>query len=172
MGALSDEDIERQALLPYHNPYGYQYGPYQNQYQSQYQNQYQPSQQPIHGFVYVTGLEGAKAYQMPPNSEMPLFDSGGDVLYIKTTDGAGFPTITIADCVKRGKAQQSEGYVTREDFDRAYADLSRQIEQAKEVFYGSIPTTPAGQSDSVKASRSAADDGRRSQGNVRAPDGK
>jgi hypothetical protein len=160
----------------------YQYPQYPQYSGYQPQQTYQPQQfqtvaqvagmPQTQGIIKVTGMEGAKAYQMPPNSEMPLFDSGGDVLYIKTTDGAGFPTITIADCVKRGQAQQSEGYVTREDFDRAYADLSRQIEQAKEVFYGSIPTTPAGQSDSVKASRSAADDRRRSQGNVRASDGK
>ena len=70
---------------------------------------YQMVQQSIHGFVYVKGLEGAKAYQMPPNSEMPLFDSTNDgVMFIKTTDGAGFPTITVVDCKCRdGQHEQS-----------------------------------------------------------------
>ena len=71
----------------YQNPYmGYQpYGMQQQQMQQPMQ------QQPIHGFVYVTGLEGAKAFQMPPNSEMPLFDSTTENrMFIKTTDGAGF----------------------------------------------------------------------------------
>lgn len=36
----------------------------------------------------VTGLEGAKAYQMPPNSTVALFDNNDDLMYIKTTDGA------------------------------------------------------------------------------------
>lgn len=78
----------------YQNPYmGYQ--PYGMQPTIQQPTQ----QQPVHGFVYVTGLEGAKAFQMPPNSEMPLFDSTtDDRMFIKTTDGAGFPTIKVAHC--------------------------------------------------------------------------
>lgn len=36
----------------------------------------------------VTGLEGAKAYQMPANSTVALFDNNDDLMYIKTTDGA------------------------------------------------------------------------------------
>lgn len=43
--------------------------------------------------IRVTGLEGAKAYQMNPNSVVALFDSGEDIFYVKSTDGAGFPTI-------------------------------------------------------------------------------
>lgn len=54
----------------------------------------QPSAtQPVNGLVSVTGMEGAKAYQLPPNSSMPLFDQDNDVLYLKTTDSAGYPTI-------------------------------------------------------------------------------
>ena len=104
----------------------------------------QPTQQtPIHGFIYVTGLDGAKAYPMPPNSEMPLFDSTGDVLYIKTTDGAGFPTITVCDCKKRGQADVSQGeYVTHDDLDQAYRDLSAQIEQMRGVINGLVPAAP------------------------------
>lgn len=43
--------------------------------------------------IRVTGMDGAKAYQMPPNSVVPLFDADNDIMYIKSTDGAGFPTI-------------------------------------------------------------------------------
>lgn len=43
--------------------------------------------------IRVTGMEGAKAYQMPPNSVVPLFDADNDIMYVKSTDGAGFPTI-------------------------------------------------------------------------------
>lgn len=49
--------------------------------------------QPVNGLVSVTGIEGAKAFQLPPNSSMPLFDGNEDILYVKTTDGGGFPTI-------------------------------------------------------------------------------
>ena len=41
-----------------------QYAPYQQPYQYRsYQPTYAtPYQQPVHGFVYVTGMEGARAY--------------------------------------------------------------------------------------------------------------
>ena len=51
------------------------------------------SQPPIDGLTRVTGLEGAKAYSMPPNSCIPLFDGSEDIFYVKSTDAAGFPTI-------------------------------------------------------------------------------
>lgn len=57
---------------------------------------YQPqavTAQPINGLVSVTGIEGARAYQLPPNSSMPLFDGNQDILYVKTTDAAGYPTV-------------------------------------------------------------------------------
>ena len=46
-----------------------------------------------YNLIRVTGMDGAKAYQMQPNSTVALFDSSEDIMYIKSTDGAGFPTI-------------------------------------------------------------------------------
>ena len=48
---------------------------------------------PSNNLIRVTGIDGAKAYQMGPNSTMALFDGAEDLMYIKSTDGAGFPTI-------------------------------------------------------------------------------
>lgn len=82
----------------------------------------QPMQaaQPINGLVSVTGIDGAKAYQLPPNSSMPLFDANEDVLYLKTTDGAGFPTVRVFDFTEREQKQpahaQSE-FVPRSEFE-------------------------------------------------------
>ena len=85
--------------------------------------QYQPTQtvngmQPINGLVSVTGIEGARAYQMPPNSSMPLFDKDNDVLYVKTTDAAGYPTLKRFrfEPMEDDSTQKPE-YVTKEDFD-------------------------------------------------------
>lgn len=105
----------------------------------------QQQQQPVHGFVYVTGLEGAKAYQLPPNSEMPLFNSTGDVMYIKTTDGAGFPTIKVCKVKEMQSTQDAEAteYVTHDELDRIYSDLSAQVEQLKGVLNVPVPTTTA-----------------------------
>lgn len=101
------------------------YNPYQ-QYQQQYM---QPTQQPVHGFVYVTGMDGAKAYQMPPNSEMPLFDSTAEnVMYVKTTDGAGFPTIRAVMCSPIEQQVQPAAYATADDI----AALRAEIESLRE----------------------------------------
>ena len=95
--------------MPYMNPYlpqQSQYAPYQPQgYMTAGTSPMlaQQQQQPVHGFVYVTGVDGAKAYQMPPNSEMPLFDSTGerDRMYIKTTDGATVSRARLSDSPSR-----------------------------------------------------------------------
>jgi hypothetical protein len=50
-------------------------------------------QQQSAGLIRVTGMDGAKMYQLSPNSAVALFDANEDIFYIKTTDGAGFPTI-------------------------------------------------------------------------------
>lgn len=41
----------------------------------------------------VTGVDGAKAFQIPANSTVALFDDTRDVFYVKTTDSGGFPTV-------------------------------------------------------------------------------
>lgn len=50
------------------------------------------SQTPQDGLIRVTGMQGAKAYQMPANSRAALFDDTDDIVIIKMTDGAGFPS--------------------------------------------------------------------------------
>ena len=113
--------------------------PYQNPYYPQFQPAYQ-FQQPIHGFVYVAGIEGAKAYQMPPNSEMPLFDSTTeDVMFIKTTDAAGYPTIKPVRCVEI--EETSDEPATRDDLNRMYSDLAAQVEQLKGAIHGLVSTS-------------------------------
>lgn len=44
--------------------------------------------------IRVNGENGAKAYNMPPNSSVLLLDEHDPVVWLKTTDGAGYPTIT------------------------------------------------------------------------------
>lgn len=79
----------------------------------------QPVQmQPVQQLIRVTGLEGAKAYQMAANSTAALFDAGEDMMYIKSTDGAGFPTIRVFrfEPVEQ-VAQVQNDYVTRKEFE-------------------------------------------------------
>ena len=44
--------------------------------------------------VKVNGEGGAKAYQMPPNSSALLLDETQPIIWLKTTDGAGYPAIS------------------------------------------------------------------------------
>lgn len=94
---------------------------------------YQPSvTQPINGLVSVTGIEGAKAYQLPPNSSMPLFDGDNDILYVKTTDAAGYPTIKTfrfepLEQVPQAPEQGAD-YVQRPEFDALVTQVKALID--------------------------------------------
>lgn len=100
------------------------------------QQNYQPFQNPYAMNIVpqtpitltrVTGIDGAKAYQMAPNSTVALFDNNEDVMYIKTTDGAGFPTIrTFGFSEITTTNQQSTAnidYVTRDEFNKLKEEL-------------------------------------------------
>lgn len=75
----------------------------------------------------VTGIEGAKAYQMPANSTVALFDNNEDLMYIKTTDGAGFPTIRTFSfnevVANNNPVPDNVDYVTRDEFNKLKEEL-------------------------------------------------
>lgn len=68
------------------------YNPYQYAAYSQpnYIN-YMPQRQEV---IRVNGRNGAEAYQMAPNSSILLLDETAPIIWLKTTDGASYPTIT------------------------------------------------------------------------------
>lgn len=72
------------------------YSNYFNPYQP-YQSPYQPNSAPVQQgqqIVKVNGENGARAYQMPANSSALLLDESAPIVWLKQTDGAGYPTIT------------------------------------------------------------------------------
>lgn len=104
--------------------YGMQYPFRYQQPTAPVQPYYQPTvqihqQQTAPGLIQVTGMEGAKAYPLAPNSEVALFDSNRDVFYVKRTDAGGYPTIEayqFAPMQEAAPTQQPE-YVTRQEFE-------------------------------------------------------
>lgn len=71
-----------------------------NQFQNRYSNPYMPttSQTTNNGITWVQGIEGAKAYQLTPNSIAMLMDSESDGrFYIKVSDNVGMCTLRIFD---------------------------------------------------------------------------
>ena len=84
------------------------------------QNMFSPQVEPAQNLIRVNGVDGAKAYQMPANSTVALFDANEDVMYIKTTDGAGFPAIRLFrfEELKQETAQEvKQDYISRQEFE-------------------------------------------------------
>lgn len=110
---------------------------------------YQPIQQPIYQPVYQPqqpqqtqneymlwiqgGEEAAKAYQIPAGKTIPLWDSENKVIYLKSTDSSGRPTMEILDYTIRGEKQSSNptstemDQVTRRDLEELRDYFNRQI---------------------------------------------
>ena len=68
---------------PYYNPSGMF-----NYQQPQY---FAPTKTEV---TKVSGKNGAEAFQLGPNSSVLLLDETAPIVWLKTTDGAGYPTIT------------------------------------------------------------------------------
>lgn len=80
--------------------------------------------------VRVTGYEGAKAYQMMPNSTVALFDENDDFMYIKSTDGAGFATIRTFRFEPYEEVPKTSGeYISRSEFDEFRNEVKEYVEQ-------------------------------------------
>lgn len=99
--------------------------PYQNMYAINYQNQNQQS------LTRVTGIEGARAYQMYPNSVTALFDANEDIMYIKSTDGAGFPTIRMFSFkeIVQSNNEISNDYVCKEELETFKQEVVDYVQQ-------------------------------------------
>lgn len=72
-----------------------------------YQPMYQPysQQQQQNGIIWVTGEAGAKAYLVAPNNTVQLWDSEANVIYLKSADASGMPSIKVLDYTIRETAQ-------------------------------------------------------------------
>lgn len=102
----------------YQNPYQNIYNPYQlNQL-----NQPTVSKQEI---VRVNGRNGAEAFQMPPNSAILLLDETAPIVWLKQTDGAGYPTITPYNISPMQTQQQQDA--------RKYDELERRVAELEGV---------------------------------------
>lgn len=73
-----------------YTPYYTQFAPVQQQGQS-----VQPSVQ--NGRIWVQGEAGAKSYLVAPNNTVDLWDSESPVIYIKSADASGLPSLKILD---------------------------------------------------------------------------
>lgn len=117
----------------FQNPYA-SLMPQQNQYYNpQMNNQQFLPQIQTQNLIRVNGIEGAKAYQMSANSIVSLFDANEDIMYIKSTDGAGFPSIrtfSFTEVKEENKPTQQVDYISREEFEEFKKELMNNGKQS------------------------------------------
>lgn len=110
----------------FQNPYASLMPPQNQYYNQQMTNQQFLPQIQTQNLIRVNGIEGAKAYQMSANSIVSLFDANEDIMYIKSTDGAGFPSIrtfSFTEVKEENKPLQQVDYISREEFEEFKKEL-------------------------------------------------
>ena len=100
-------------------------------------------QQSQNNLLRVTGPESAKAYSLPPNSNVVLFDADNPVFYIKSTDDSGFTTLRTFEFTEvNNQNNQSETQPTiYEDFkemQQNMAKMQNDISTLKEFMEGLV----------------------------------
>lgn len=126
---------------PYPQPYPDRLAQIQNQYQQAVNIPQSQPQQINQGLLWVQGEAGAKSYLVAPNSTVLLMDSESSRFYLKSTDGAGMPSLRIFEYKEvlntppnalqgqyGNEKDLDDKYVTREEYD----GLKRQYEAIME----------------------------------------
>ena len=74
--------------------------------------------------VWVIGVEGARAYQIPPNTNVLMLDSENEgIMYIKTSDSIGLCNLRLFKFEEVTDAPKPQNnYVTKEELE---AELSK-----------------------------------------------
>lgn len=81
-----------------------------------YSNQVnQPAKRPDDGFIWVQGEAAAKSFMVAPNTTVTLWDSEAQVIYIKSADANGMPSMRIID-YKFRDAPANQVFPTNNDF--------------------------------------------------------
>ena len=123
-----------------------------NQFQNPYINPYviggfnpvQPAPTMPTQVVKVSGENGARAYQMGPNSSALLLDESGLMVWLCTSDGAGYKTVSAYDIAPH-----------KEEKPKDYSDLESRIARLEEQINATSNTSAtrkkSGRTDDVES---------------------
>lgn len=123
-------------------PVGYnqmfpQYPTYNPQSQMQMQMQQQQAQQS--NLTWVQGEAGAKSYLVAANTTVPLWDSEAQVIYLKSADASGMPSMKILDYTIRDSSNlplkipgDSPEFATKDEVETIKDNLKKDIDMIKE----------------------------------------
>lgn len=104
-----------------YNPFPMGYQPMIPQYQQQ-QNT---------GIIWVDGEGAARSYLVAPNSTVQLWDSSAQVVYLKSADASGMPSMKVLDYTIRNTskprpetpADRADNYATVRDLEAIRAEI-------------------------------------------------
>ena len=109
---------------PFVNPFGYgQQMP--GQYMQPGIQQQTPAQMPQRQVDRVNGENGARAFAMGPYSSAMLLDESGTMVWMVTTDGAGYKTVAPYDILPH-KTEPAQDY----------SDLESRVKKLEEMMGG------------------------------------
>lgn len=96
-----------------------------------------PQPQPNgNGLIWVQGEEGAKAYLVANGNTVVLWDSENPVIYLKSADNSGMPSMRILDWTERNTSpktplqsteNQQRDFITRDEFNALEEKLDSYI---------------------------------------------
>ena len=89
--------------MAYFNGFPATYQQMYPQYQQQQAVQNAPQQS---GIIWVQGEGGAKSYMVAPGQTVQLWDSENKVIYLKSADASGMPSMKVLDYTIRGEAEE------------------------------------------------------------------
>ena len=126
--------------MAYNNAFPITY-PYYNNLTPNFANypQNQPSNVQQNGIIWVQGEAGAKSYLIAPNNTVQLWDSEKQVIYLKSADASGMPSMKILDYTIRNNEPQTTPivqtndveYVTKDEFNSFVEKIQSQLEKPK-----------------------------------------
>ena len=127
--------------MAYNNGFPIGYQPAQIYYPQQYQVVPQNSQTQNSSIIWVQGEAGAKSYMVAPNNTVQLWDSENQVIYLKSADASGMPSMKILDYKIREATPtaqqpqvmnvQNQDFVTREELTEFEDQIREQIANLK-----------------------------------------
>ena len=103
---------------------------------------YQPiQQQQQSSIIWVSGEREAQMYPVAPNNAVTLWSQTESVVYLKSADATGKPSLKVYDLVERTQnapatSSVPEGYVTKDELEAILSALRADVEQIKGDVYG------------------------------------
>lgn len=98
----------------------------------------QQQQQQQSGLTWVQGEAGAKSFLVAPSTTVDLWDSEAQVIYLKSADASGMPSMKVLDYTIRDssnlppKTPVTPEYATKNEVETIKDDLRHEIDQIKE----------------------------------------